>query len=93
MADRKSNSAPTATPAIGGIEELVDTERDRIMDAMAVLALARKAAAANEDDDADLYRAIRTAEGLLDRTVDALDSVYVNAAIKVTVAEVEQIVV
>jgi hypothetical protein len=82
MADRKFTPAPAA-PAVGGIEDLVEAERDRIMDAMSVLALARKATA--PEDAPDLWRAIRTAEGLLDRTCDALDSVCVKAATRVSV--------
>lgn len=74
-------SRPKAAPAIG-VEDLVEAERERVQDAMSILAMVRKASDAGTSPD--LVRALMTVEALLDRTVDALDSVYVKAATAVS---------
>lgn len=81
-------SRAKAAPAIG-VEDLVEAERERVQDAMSILAIARKAV--DDDTNPDLVRTLMTVEALLDRAVDALDSVYVKAAVAVTVAEAGEV--
>lgn len=77
----RAKAAPAARPAIG-IEDLVEAERERVQDAMSILAVARKTI--DGDSSPDLFRTLLTVEALLDRAVDALDSVNVNAATAVS---------